>query len=89
MGLALEVLGHTGRVLMHYNPFLKSHFLLYLIPLTLGPVFFAAAIYLCLARLVVVYGQLLSAMKPRSYTLIFCVSFLSDLDIYTGNEKLT
>jgi hypothetical protein len=46
---------------------------MYLIPLTIGPILLAAAIYLCLARLVVVYGEHLSAMKPRSYTLIFCV----------------
>lgn len=72
LGLSLEIIGYVGRVEMHFNPFLKQNFLMYLIPLTIGPVFLAAAVYLCLARIVVVYGEHLSLMKPRSYTLLFC-----------------
>ena len=40
--------------------------------LTIGPVFLGAAVYLCLARVVVLYGQHLSLMQLRSYTLLFC-----------------
>lgn len=72
LGLSMEIIGYVGRVEMHFNPFLKRNFLMYLIPLTIGPVFLAAAVYLCLARIVVVYGQHLSLMRPRSYTLLFC-----------------
>jgi hypothetical protein len=72
MGLCLEVLGYAGRIMMHFNPFLKSNFLLYLIDLTIAPVFMAAGVYLCLARIVMVYGEELSWIKARSYTLIFC-----------------
>lgn len=75
IGLALEIIGYTGRVLMHYNPFLKTNFLTYLIPLTIGPVFLAAALYLCLSRIVVVYitekEKSFSLLKPRTYTLLF------------------
>jgi hypothetical protein len=75
IGLALEIVGYTGRILMHYNPFLKANFLLYLIPLTIGPVFLAAAVYLCLSRIVVVYspsgGKGFSMLRPRTYTLLF------------------
>ncbi|KAF8855425.1 RTA1-domain-containing protein [Acephala macrosclerotiorum] len=88
MGLCLEIIGEVGRVEMHFNPFLKEWFLLYLIPLTIGPIFIAAAIYLCLARLVVVYGEHLSAMKPRSYTLIFCCcDFISLVIVAVGGAK--
>jgi RTA1 like protein len=72
LGLSMEIIGYVGRVRMHFNPFLKENFLMYLIPLTIGPVFLAAAVYLCLARIVVVYGEHLSLMRPRSYTLLFC-----------------
>jgi hypothetical protein len=76
IGLALEIIGYAGRIEMHFNPFLKSNFLTYLIPLTIGPVFLAAAVYLCLARIVVVYGENLGLMRPRSYTLLFyCCDF--------------
>jgi hypothetical protein len=72
LDLSMEIIGYAGRVRMHVNPFLKQDFLMYLIPLTIGPVFLAAAVYLCLARIVVVYGWHLSLMRPRSYTLLFC-----------------
>jgi hypothetical protein len=83
IGLCLEIIGYTGRVLMHFNPFLKMNFLMYLIPLTIGPVFLAAAVYLCLSRIVVVYavnaqGEGFSTLKPRTYTILFiCCDFAS------------
>jgi RTA1 like protein len=39
--------------------------------LTIGPAFLSAAVYLCLARIVVVYGEGLSRFSPRFYTLTF------------------
>ena len=43
----------------------------YIICLTIGPAFFSAAIYLCLARIVVIYGENLSRVTPRTYTITF------------------
>lgn len=43
----------------------------YLIPLTLGPAFLAAAIYLCLGRIILVYGESISRIQPRTYTILF------------------
>ncbi len=40
--------------------------------MTIAPALLSAAIYLCLARIVVVYGEHLSRFRPRNYTLIFC-----------------
>lgn len=50
----------------------------YICCLTIGPAFFAAAIYLCLGRIIVVYGEHTSRFRPRTYTItfIFC-DFLS------------
>jgi hypothetical protein len=73
-GLVLEIIGYTGRMLMHYNPFKQTNFMLYLVPLTIAPAFLSAGIYLCLARIVVLYnseGIEISRLKPRTYTLIF------------------
>ena len=73
-GLALEIAGYTGRLLMHYNPFKQDNFLLYLVPLTIAPAFLSAGVYLCLARIIVLYkseGMDVSRLKPRTYTLIF------------------
>jgi hypothetical protein len=45
---------------------------MYLVTLTIAPALLTAAIYLCLARIVTVYGAHLSFFKPRTYTLVFC-----------------
>ncbi|KAI9731475.1 MAG: hypothetical protein M1835_003523, partial [Candelina submexicana] len=70
-GLVLEVIGYIARIQMHFNPFTKDPFLMYLVCLTIGPAFISASIYLCLARIIVVYGESLSFLKPRTYTITF------------------
>ena len=71
IGLVTEAAGYAARVLMNGNPFMRDYFLWYLITLTIGPVFIAAAIYLTLGRIVVVYGENVSRLLPRSYTTFF------------------
>lgn len=71
LGLVTETLGYIARVLLHGNPFYRDYFLWYLITLTIGPVFIAAAIYLTLGRIVVVYGEGISRLRPRTYTTFF------------------
>ena len=51
----------------------------YLICLTIGPAFFSASIYLCLSRLVVVYGENLSRFRPRTYTITFVCCDITSL----------
>jgi hypothetical protein len=48
----------------------------YLICVTIASVFFTAAIYLCLARVVVAYGEKLSILRPRTYTILFIVWYV-------------
>ena len=46
--------------------------------ITIGPAFFTAAIYLSLGRIVQIYGNNLSRLKPRTYTITFITfDFLS------------
>ncbi|SMQ50064.1 unnamed protein product [Zymoseptoria tritici ST99CH_3D7] len=70
-GIVLEIIGYVGRVQLHFNPFPFDPFLLYLICLTIGPAFLSAAIYLCLGRIVVVYGEGISRVQPRAYSILF------------------
>jgi hypothetical protein len=72
IGMVTEVIGYIGRIMMHNNPFSKDNFLIYLVTLTIAPAFLSAAIYLCLARIVVVYGEERSRIRPRTYTILFC-----------------
>ncbi|RSL75155.1 hypothetical protein CEP51_011140 [Fusarium floridanum] len=71
LGLVTETVGYISRVLLNGNPFSRDYFLWYLITLTIGPVFIAASIYLTLGRLVVVHGEAISRIKPRTYTTFF------------------
>lgn len=41
--------------------------------LTIGPAFLTASIYLCLGRIVIVYGQNISRFSPKFYTLTFVI----------------
>lgn len=70
-GLLGEIAGYAGRLYLYQNPFNENYFLVYLICTTIAPVFTAAAVYLTLARIVVVYGENLSRIRPRTYTLLF------------------
>lgn len=57
-----------------HDDFASDAFYLYIICLTIGPAFLSASIYLCLARIVGIYGQHLSRFKPKTYTKIFITS---------------
>ncbi|KAI9375886.1 RTA1 like protein-domain-containing protein [Aspergillus egyptiacus] len=71
LGLAGEVVGYGGRIMLHNNPFQLDGFLMYLVSLTIAPAFFTAAIYLTLSRIVVAYGEQISYFHPRTYTITF------------------
>ncbi|KFX97688.1 hypothetical protein O988_04730 [Pseudogymnoascus sp. VKM F-3808] len=88
-GLLLEIIGYVGRVQLHDNPFKFDPFLEYLICLTIGPAFLTAAIYLCLARIVVMYGEGASRIKPRTYTLVFIACDFLSLVLQGGGGGLT
>ncbi|KAF5708557.1 RTA [Fusarium mundagurra] len=67
-GHVLEMVGFAARIRMHFG---QGGFLTYIIAITIGPAFFSAAIYLCLARIITVYGQSYSRFSPRVYTITF------------------
>ncbi|KAJ5330679.1 RTA1-domain-containing protein [Penicillium atrosanguineum] len=88
-GLVLEIIGYAGRVQMHYNPFLFNPYLEYLICLTIGPAFFSASIYICLGRIVIVYGEKISLLRPRTYTVIFVLCDLISLILQAAGGAIT
>ncbi|KZF23050.1 parasitic phase-specific protein PSP-1 [Xylona heveae TC161] len=70
-GCILEVLGYVGRLMSNSNPFNENGFLMQIVCLTIAPAFLAAGIYLCLSRIVHIFGAENSRLKPRSYPRIF------------------
>ena len=71
MGLGLESAAYVARIMIHRFDFSRNVFIIYIYCITLGATFLSAAIYLCLARIVVVYGEGYSRLKPRTYSLLF------------------
>ncbi|KAI9845098.1 MAG: hypothetical protein M1837_005102 [Sclerophora amabilis] len=88
-GLALEILGYVARIQLHDDVFDSDTFIIYLIGLTIGPAFFSAAIYLCLARIIAVYGHGLSFFKPRTITCVFILCDLVSLILQAAGGAIT
>jgi hypothetical protein len=61
----------------------------YLICLTIAPAFFTAGIYLCLGRVITVYGEECSRLKPRTYTYIFVTCDLISLVLQAAGGAVT
>ncbi|KAF2211979.1 hypothetical protein CERZMDRAFT_41922 [Cercospora zeae-maydis SCOH1-5] len=74
LGLGVEVGGYVARVMLHENPFNNDAFLAYLIMLTIAPVFLTAAIYVCLSRIIILYGEHLSPIRARTIAIAFMCS---------------
>ncbi|KAL4808593.1 RTA1 like protein-domain-containing protein [Aspergillus unguis] len=89
-GLILEVLGYIGRILSHDDPFSFDWFLMNLICLTIGPVFFCAAIYFLLGQIVVAYqGEAISRLRPRNYTIVFVSCDIISLVLVSAGGAIT
>ncbi|KAH8598954.1 RTA1 like protein-domain-containing protein [Bisporella sp. PMI_857] len=79
LGLALECIGYWGRIAMYFNIFMSTPFLINIIGLTIAPVFYTAAMYLTLARIIRHYGTHNSLLSPRTYTLVFLTADIVSL----------
>lgn len=88
-GIALEILGYVGRLMLHDNIFSKNSFIIYLIGLTIGPAFLTAAIYICLGRIITIFGVALSAIKPKWITIIFVGCDLLSLILQAAGGAIT
>ncbi|EGX50001.1 hypothetical protein TWF173_007649 [Orbilia oligospora] len=82
LGGLLEVVGYIGRVGGSSDPFNGlggQSFIIQICCLTVAPACYAAGIYLCLARIVIAFGEDISRIKPRWYTYIFVTCDLVSL----------
>ncbi|KAI9814920.1 MAG: hypothetical protein M1826_002125 [Phylliscum demangeonii] len=71
LGCITEIIGYAGRLMLWHNPFSQNGFLMQIVALTMAPAFFAAAVYLCISRVVRGLGPEISRLAPRAYMLIF------------------
>nr|A0A2Z5TTA9.1 RecName: Full=Efflux pump himE; AltName: Full=Himeic acid A biosynthesis cluster protein E [Aspergillus japonicus]BBA91555.1 transporter [Aspergillus japonicus] len=88
-GLILEIIGYIGRIQLHSNPFRFGPYLEYLICLTIGPAILSASIYICLGRIVIVYGEGISRLRPKTYTMVFVACDLVSLVLQAAGGAIT
>lgn len=51
LGCITEILGYVGRIMMWQNPWGNNGFVMQIVLITIGPVFFSAAIYVQLSQM--------------------------------------
>ncbi|KAK1975695.1 RTA1 like protein [Colletotrichum cereale] len=73
-GCASEIVGYTGRILMYYNPFQFIAFMLQIIFITCGPVYYTAAIYVTIGRAIDSFAPELSRVPTKVMYWLF-ISF--------------
>ncbi|KAI1116357.1 hypothetical protein F5Y14DRAFT_79575 [Nemania sp. NC0429] len=69
-GLALEVVGYIGRILLHSYPDSRTDFAVFLVGTTLGPTCICGAMFLIVPRIVAVYGDEYRSWRPAWYLLL-------------------
>ncbi|OTB15100.1 hypothetical protein K445DRAFT_301731 [Daldinia sp. EC12] len=74
LGAVNATLGYAGRIAMHYNPFDFVAFMLQIICVTSGPVYYSAAIYVTLAAAIKDFSPSLSRFRPDLFYWIFIPS---------------
>jgi hypothetical protein len=70
LGLLCEIIGYAGRVMSYSNQWAEKGFLMQICCLTIGPAFLAAGVYLCLRRIVYIFGPENARFRPEWYTRI-------------------
>ncbi|CAN8098032.1 unnamed protein product [Discula destructiva] len=70
-GALNAVIGYAGRIMMWYNPFTFVGFMMQIVCITCGPVYYTAAIYITLASAINYLSPSLSRFPPRCLYYIF------------------
>jgi len=71
VALGTKIMDYVVGLLLYQDVFKFKYFIIYLLGSTLEHVLMTAAIYLCLARIVVLYGYRVGRVYPRMYTILF------------------
>ncbi|OCT49939.1 parasitic phase-specific protein PSP-1 [Cladophialophora carrionii] len=71
LGCLDEILGYVGRILYWQNPWGGAGFIMQIVLITIGPVFFSAAIYVLLAQIVEYICVKHSRFPPKYFYWIF------------------
>ncbi|KAK3901078.1 RTA1 like protein-domain-containing protein [Staphylotrichum tortipilum] len=89
VGTVNAVIGYVGRVMMYWNPFNFSAFMLQIICITTGPVYYCAAIYITLALSIQNLNPHISRLPPRLLYTIFIPADIVSLVLQAAGGALS
>ncbi|KAG8627294.1 hypothetical protein KVT40_004777 [Elsinoe batatas] len=89
LGCISEVLGYVGRLLLWQNPFSFTGFMMQICLITFAPVFYCAAIYVLLSRVVRHLDVGLSRFAPRWWYAIFIPADLVSLVLQAAGGAMS
>ncbi|KAM0232528.1 hypothetical protein ACHAPO_007684 [Fusarium lateritium] len=71
LGCLFEIIGYIGRIILYHNPFNFGGFMIQIVFVTSGPVFYTAAIYVTLAKTIKHFAPEVSRFRPEFVWWIF------------------
>ncbi|KAF5654147.1 phospholipid-translocating ATPase [Fusarium sp. NRRL 25303] len=71
IGCLFEIIGYIGRIIMYNNPFNFGGFMVQIVFITSGPVFYTAAIYVTLSKTIKYFAPEVSRFRPELVWWIF------------------
>ncbi|KEY69105.1 hypothetical protein S7711_10188 [Stachybotrys chartarum IBT 7711] len=71
LGCLFAIIGYAGRLMLYDNPFAFTGFLIQIVCITTAPVFYTAAIYVTLAKVINYFGPQLSRFNPKLFYWVF------------------
>ncbi|OQV05652.1 hypothetical protein CLAIMM_10353 isoform 3 [Cladophialophora immunda] len=71
LGCVDEIIGYVGRILYWQDPWAQPGFIMQIVLITIGPVFFSAAIYVLLAQIVKYISVASSRFAPQYFYYLF------------------
>lgn len=83
------ILGYAARIGMYYNPFSFSWFMMQIVCVTTGPVYYCAAIYVTLAMTIEAFSPALSRFNPKLFYWIFIPCDILSLAIQASGGALS
>ncbi|KAK3290680.1 RTA1 like protein-domain-containing protein [Chaetomium fimeti] len=89
VGGANAIIGYVGRVMLYYNPFSFAAFMIQIICVTSGPVYYCAAIYITLGLSITALSPHLSRLPPHLFYYIFIPCDLLSLVLQAAGGALS
>ncbi|KAH7159642.1 RTA1 like protein-domain-containing protein [Dactylonectria estremocensis] len=89
LGCLSEIIGYIGRIILHYNPFSFPGFMIQIVFVTSGPVYYTAAIYVTLAKTIQYLAPEVSRIKPKLIWWIFIPADIICLTLQAAGGALS